>query len=442
MNLKRITEKADLISIDTRQIKRGGIFIAIKGERYDGHDFVEKAFKKGADSAIVSRSVPLLRPELKKRLIRVKDTRAALGEIAKFHRSKFNIPVIAITGSNGKTTTKDMLSFVLAAKYTVLKSKASRNNLLGLGLTLLGLEKKHRIAVVEMGMNHPGEIDRLCKIAMPTAGIITNIAPAHLEFLGTTKNIFRAKSELLNNLPRGGVAVLNKDDRYLSGVGRLNARKIYFGVEKKCRFRAKGIFRRDESWFFSLEKEGSFKVALLGRHNIYNALASIALSGQFGMAYPDIKERLGLYSAAPRMRLEVKNIHGTEILDDTYNSNPASMRCAIDALAAHDTKGRKIVVAGDMAELGKNEEAMHESVGTKIAGSSCDILVTLGNLSQFIGKGAKKNGMAGSYHAKSHTDAAKFLKAVTRPGDAILVKGSRAMRMEKIIKSFTALQTA
>lgn len=420
------------ISINSRTIKKGETFIAIKGAAFDGHDFVGEAFKRGASKAIISRGVRVA-SKYKNRLIKVKDTVEALGEIAKSHRARFKIPVIAITGSNGKTTAKDMAYAVLSAKYRVLKNETSKNNLIGLPLTLLKLRRKHQVAVVEMGMNRRGEIAKLSKIAKPQIGVITNIGPAHLEFLGKLKNVFAAKSELLRGLSAGDTAILNKDDRYLSHIKRLKCRRIYFGIEKDCAFRAKNLAHKGNRWFFSLGRK-RFELSPLGKHNIYNALVAIALARQFGVDFTTIGKRLKLFKKAPPMRLEFKNIRGLEILDDSYNSNPLSMERALDTLAGYDTKGRRIIVSGDMAELGKRAKVLHEEIGRKIANTPADFLITLGPLSKFTKNGASKNGMSGLYHAESHDDAADFLKKTAKRGDVVLVKGSRAMQMEKVVK--------
>jgi UDP-N-acetylmuramoyl-tripeptide--D-alanyl-D-alanine ligase len=433
MRTAEIIKNPRLVSIDSRAIKKGGVFVAIKGARFDGHDFVKEAFGRGAALAVVSKNVKVA-PGYKNRLIRVRDTVAALGEMAKAHRIKFKIPVVAITGSNGKTTAKDMASFVLSSKYRVLANERSENNLIGLPLTLLKLGRGHRIAILEMGMNHAGEIGKLTEIAMPRVGVITNIGPSHLEFLGTLKNVFAAKSELLKGLPGGGTAILNKDDAYLSRAGGLKCGRVYFGIERKCLFKAKDLCYKGNKWFFSVAGGGTFSLPLPGRHNIYNALVAIALARQFGIGFRAIRRRLGLFREAPSMRLEVKNIRGLKILDDSYNSNPASMRCAIDTLAGYATGGKRIIVSGDMMELGKGAKALHEEVGGAIAKSPIDALITLGRLSRFTRRGARRNGMRELHHAKSHLEAANLLKNTAKRGDVVLLKGSRAMEMEKIIE--------
>lgn len=441
MQLDNIIKNAHLISIDTRTIKKGDIFLAIKGRQFDGHDFVEEAFKKGARLAIVSRK-PKQLSAYKKRLIIVTDTVRALGNIAASHRKSFDIPVIAITGSNGKTTAKDMVAHVLSSRYNALKNEASKNNLVGLPLTLLGLNKKHDVVVLEMGMNCLGEIDRLSEIAGPNIGVITNIGPAHTEFLGTLKNVFIAKKELLKHLARESAVLLNRDDLYLRSVKGPKCRKIYFGIEKKCDFQAKKLTYQRNKWSFSLDSystpgvERKFELGILGRHNIYNALIAISVARQFDIDFSAIAEKIKSYKQSCPMRLNFKNVRGVGILDDSYNSNPMSMQCAIHALVRYQTSGKKIIVTGDMLELGKKAKTMHKTLGRTVASSPIDVLITQGRLSVFVNNEAKRKGMGGIYHATSHRDAAGFLRKIVKPGDAVLVKGSRAMQMERVIEEF------
>jgi UDP-N-acetylmuramoyl-tripeptide--D-alanyl-D-alanine ligase len=435
--IKRLADRARRISIDTRTIRKGDAFLAIKGKTHDGHDFVREAFKKGAIRAVVSR-IDKNTSSYAERLIKVDDTLRTLGDIAAECRLKFKVPVVAVTGSNGKTTTKDIIAHVLSARYTVLKNESSKNNLIGLPLTLLGLSDRHDVAVLEMGMNRLGEIDRLSEIANPHIGVVTNIGPSHLEFLGTLKKVFIAKCELLKRLSREDTAVLNKDDPYLRRISGIRPKKIYFGIETKCHFQASDLLFRDKGWLFSVGEEKNLKLNLLGKHNIYNALAAIAVARLFGIDFPAIKEALASFRNTSKMRLEIKNVRGMEILDDSYNSNPLSMERAVETLAGYNASGKRIIVCGDMLELGGKSREMHEAVGRIIAASGADILVTMGKYSRFTNKTASKKGLDTSYHADSHKSAAEFLRKNTRAGDVILVKGSRAMQMEKVITELAA----
>ena len=434
MHIDEIAKKANSISINTRTIKRGDIFIAIKGNKFDGHDFTEQAFKKGASAAIVSKKLRLPH-KYQTRTMRVKDTLWALGEIARAHRLKFNIPVLAITGSNGKTTAKEITAHVLSQKFNVLKNETSKNNLIGLPLTLLKLRKKHDIVVLELGMNKRGEIDRLSEIAKPCVGVITNIGASHLEFLKTLKNIFIAKKELLKHLGENDAVMLNADDKHLRGIKKLKCKKIYFGIEKKCSFQAKNISHKNGKWSFSLGAE-VFEPALFGKHNIYNALIAIAAARYFGINYSKIAGKIKSFRQNCPMRMELKKVRGVNVLDDSYNSNPLSMERAIDTLTEYDTNGKRIIVSGDMLELGNGAKILHEKIGGLIAARPIGALITFGKLSEFVAARAGCNGMKDIYRAKSHRHAASLLKAIAQPEDVVLVKGSRAMQMEKIIEAF------
>jgi len=431
---KTVLERLDpnRISTDSRTIEKGEIFVAIKGKKFDGHDFVDEVFKKGARWAVISNSRGI---KSRRGTIKVENTTKALGDIAKTHRRKFDIPVVAVTGSTGKTTAKEMIAHVLSAKYNVLKNEKSNNSFVGLPLTLAKLNKGHQVCVLEMGMNHAGEIDKLCKIAKPDIGVITNIGPAHIGLLGSMRRIFTAKAELLNNLPESGAAILNKDDVYLKGITRLRCRKVYFGFDKRCDFRADNPERKGDGWRFSVGKE-SFELGLIGKHNIYNVLIAIAVAQQFNISLRLIGRMIKSFRQRCPMRLEFKNVRGVKIMNDSYNSNPSSMAGAIEALADYDTGGKRIIVSGDMFELGTRAKALHEGLGRAIAKSPAEVLITLGKLSKFTNRAAAQKGVCVLYHAASCGDAAGFLKKVAKPGDVVLVKGSREMRMEKVIEKF------
>ncbi|MFH1593849.1 MAG: UDP-N-acetylmuramoyl-tripeptide--D-alanyl-D-alanine ligase [Candidatus Omnitrophota bacterium] len=435
MNIDYAVKNPKKIAIDSRTLKRGDIFLAIKGENFDGHDFVQAAFEKGAKAAIVSRPCRL-RESLRDRAITVKDTIRTLGDIAHEHRRQFKIPVVAITGSNGKTTAKDMTAHVLESTFNVLKNESSKNNLIGLPLTLLQLEKRHDIAVLEMGMNHLGEIDRLSEIAEPQVGVVTNIGFSHIEFLGTLKNVFIAKSELLNRLKKDDVAILNCDDQYLRRIKSSRFNRIYYGINHRCKHQAVKPCYKENYWSFSLKNGNEFKLGVLGRHNIYNALISIAVAREFRIAFPVIAERINSYRQVCPMRLELSRVDGIEILNDSYNSNPSSFESSLDTLLRYKTHGKRIIIAGDMLELGNEARSMHEEIGRAIAASSVNTLITLGDMSSFIRRIAKDAGMKDIYEAKSHRSAADFLKRVAKSGDVVLIKGSRAMRMEKVLECF------
>ena len=423
------------IATDSRKIKKGDVFLAIEGKRFDGHNFVRSALNKGAHSAIVSKNL-ILPYGMRSKLIKTGDTLDFLGFIAKIHRSKFDIPVIAITGSNGKTTAKEILAHVLSSKFNVLKTRSSENNLIGIPLTLLKLTKKHDIAVIEVGMNHKGEIGHLCDILKPDIGAITNIGPSHLEFLNNLGNVFKAKSELLNNLPKNGLAVLNKDDAYLGNIESTTFKRTYFGIKNKCEFQAKDLTYSNNQWHFTLGNGINIETSILGKHNIYNALLAIAIARVFKIDFKTIASRIKSFKNSCPMRLEVNKKRGITIINDSYNSNPLSMKCALEALFSYESGGRRIVISGDMLELGKDSRRMHENIGSIMAKRKVDALITLGEMSRFTEKRAKRLGLKRAYHAKTPSRAATILKGIIRKGDVVLFKGSRALKVEKVVEKF------
>jgi len=364
----------------------------------------------------------------------VPDSLRALGDIAQYHRRKFNIPVIGITGSNGKTTVKELVAHILSAKYNTLKNNGTENNLIGLPLTLLRLKKQHEVAVLEMGANHVGEIKRLSYILRPTIGLITNIGPSHLEYFKDLKTVLKAKSEILSNISRHGSIVLNRDDKFLKQLPcRLNT--ITFGIRKKSDFQATNITQIDQKLQFDLNGKIRFKLNLAGRHNIYNALASIAVAQHLKVKIETIRKTLAEFKPLP-MRMNLDRIKGINIIDDTYNSNPLSTECAIQFLSNFKTRGKKILVAGDMLELGNRAKYFHQRIGKLTADSLINNLITVGELSSETHSTARKFGMKKEtiWRCVSVDNAACILNKITRPGDVVLVKGSRAMGMEKIIK--------
>lgn len=428
----QILKRKVSISTDSRKIKRGDIFIAIKGKRYDGHDFVCDVFRKGASKVIVSKNVSILR-KYRDGVIKVNDTIYALGEIARIYKQRHRVSVVAVTGSNGKTTTKDMIYYVLSSKLHVLRNDGSENNLIGLPLTVLKLKRIHRVAVLEMGMNHLGEIKRLSEIACPDVGVITNIAPAHLQYMHSLENILRAKLELVHSLKNSGVAILNKDDPYLREVKHVKCKIVYFGIKNKSDIMPSSINYDNNKWSFRIGDRTKITLPILGYHNIYNALAAVSVAKLFGFSLSIIKERLESFRILSPMRLNLEKAGGIEIINDTYNSNPYSFKSALDTLLRYDTIGRKVVVAGDMLELGRYAKKFHESIGREISRYGISLLITVGKLSKYINNVAKENGIRSAYHAKTLNRAHILLKRLTRPGDVVLVKGSRNCGLEKLI---------
>lgn len=458
------------LSIDSRTIRSGELFVALKGDRFDGHAFLPEVFKKGACGAIVDRQSGLDTNAAGRILIKVPDTLRAFQEIACFHRRRFSIPVVAITGSNGKTTTKEMAAAILSRRMKVLKNEGNLNNHIGVPLTLLGLRAQHQLALIEMGINHRGELTRLCEIARPNMGLVTNIGPTHLEFLGNVEGVAKAKGELLQALKdKECVAFLNSDDPFTPRLRLLtHGSVVTFGLDEKAGKRpgekpdvqATNVAHHPQGSFFHLRLQrhkgvrigtGSKKVrskekeivadeidiqlAVTGRHNVYNASAAAAIASVLGADAGEIKA--GLESFHPiQLRSQLIQWRGVRILNDSYNANPASMRSALETLKLIRGSGRAIAVLGDMLELGKESAAAHREIGQQVTALDLDYLITVGKIAGLIGEEAIRRGMPKD-RVKScgHLEeAVAFLRGLAREQDTVLVKGSRGMRMEKVVQ--------
>lgn len=432
------------VSIDSRRIREGELFVALRGERFDGHDFVPDAIRKGAWGALVERSSFEQRFSSLgglQNILPVEDTLFALQEMSSTHRKKFTFPVVGVTGSNGKTTTKEMLASILLQQGPVLKNEGNLNNHIGVPLTLLKLNRSHCSAVIEMGMSAPGEIDLLARIASPTVGVITNIGPAHLEFFGSMDNIAEAKGELLARLPHDAVAVLNADDPFLDRLqSRFGGRTVTFGVRNRADVSASEVRQDREGSDVTIAAAGSstgVRLRAAGVHNVSNALAAAATAIALGMPLDAVKR--GLEDFTPvSMRSEVKDVEGRTMLADYYNANPASMEAAIETLISLAAGGRSIALLGDMLELGSAADEAHRAVGRIAARSGVDTLITCGTLAKGIAEGALAEGMKKDrvFGAETHAEAAGLLKKLSRPGDVVLIKASRGMKMEKILEDF------
>lgn len=432
--------KHDLIKrvvIDSRIIQAGDLFVAIIGLNHDGHAFLDDAFKKGAVGAIVSAkniSVPS-----EKFIVEVVDTLKALGDLAHYHSQKLQTKVIAITGSNGKTTTKDLLASVLSESFLTHKSKGNLNNEYGVPLSLLELKQNHQAMVLEMGMRGKGEIAYLAQIAAPKIAIITNIGPAHLERVNDLKGVLDCKAELIEALPSNGTLIYNGDDQLLTARAKqFTGLKIPFGFGDNCLVQGQEIKRLGLNYTVFgayLDQEFSlFKLPLLGRHNVYNALA--ALSGAFVLGLPLAKMKAGLLNATfAGMRLEIiEYLKGATIINDCYNSNPSSLKYALEILA--DISGpNKIAVLGDMLELGKESIKAHRQAGQYAATLGLDWLLLIGTQSKHLAKGALDAGFDEKRILKFKTNQqlAETLKELIEEQDVILIKGSRGMAMEEIV---------
>ena len=428
-------------STDSRAIKNGEFFIALKGANFDGNEFVGDVLKRGAIGAIVTREQEHKSTRAQehkstgagKIIIQVRDTTKALQDIAAHHRKQFNIPVVCITGSNGKTTVKDMARHLLSTHFNVLSNEGTKNNHIGVPQTLLKLNLKHQICVLELGTNHKGEIALLAGIARPTVAVFTNIGPSHLEFLGSLKGVFEAKKEMLQDLDREhGLVILNGDDEFLSKIKGKNI--VRYGFDKSNDLAAEVRSSGSGKIHFTVNNEMGFELNLLGNHNVNNALAAIAIALNFGLSYRMIRKAFLAYKPT-HMRLEPDRIRGIDILNDSYNSNPGSMMRALEAVKLYPAKS-KWIVSGDMLELGRESKYFHKMIGECIAKSGFEGLVTFGELSKQTLSQAKAKGMREDrlWHCSTHDEIAGLLKKVVRKGDVVLIKGSRSMRMEKVLE--------
>ncbi len=431
---------------DSRDIGDGDLFVAIKGERMDGHDFVPAALKKGAVGALVqdgyrlSASIPQ-RGGRKPVVLSVPDTLRAYQQLATYHRNRFQIPVVAVTGSNGKTTTKEMVADVLAQRWPVLRTEGNLNNRIGVPQTLFRLAPRHKAAVIEMGVDQTGQTARLCEIARPTIGLITNIGPDHLEFFGTMDVSAQAKGELLECLPPEGHAVLNADDSYFGYLAaRARCEVLSFGLSSNAQVRADQLTmgsRQGTQFHLRLPGRGRpqlVSIRVHGVHNVLNALAAAAVGHVMGLSPATIAEGLARFRPAA-MRSQVLTVGGIRIINDCYNANPASMKAAIDLLLALGAGARSVAVLGDMLELGPSAPALHREVGAYLAERGVTHLIACGALGKHVAEGARSAGMAPErvVHEPDAARAGAALQALAQEGDVVLVKASRGMKMEQAV---------
>ena len=423
------------VSTDSRSITPGCLFIPLEGERFDGHSFINSALEAGAAGCLTAREREGYLPG--KFYIKVRSTQRALWELARYYKRLFPIPFIAITGSVGKTTTKDMAAAVLGAKFRVHKTEGNFNNDIGVPLTLLKLEKGHEVCVVELGMDHAGEIDNLARLVEPDMALITNIGDAHIENLGSRENIFRAKCELLPHLKGDGLAVLNGDDPLLSTLrGKLPQRTVFVGAGEGLDYAACDL-NGDSAGRLSCRiktprSQFEANIPALGNHMIYPTLMATAVGEALGMAPDEIVRGIGAFLPT-KMRMNIIRCKGdVVILNDAYNANPQSMRAAAAVLG--DAQGRRrVAVVGDMKELGSGSEQFHRAVGGCFAQSGADRLIAIGDLARFIAEGAKAAGLEQADYFPTLDAAKNALLRELRAGVTILVKASRSMAFEKIV---------
>ena len=412
------------ISTDSRQIKENDLFIALEGKNYNGNDFLQKVLKNGASAALVSK----INKNLDFQQIKVKSPLETLNKLANLWREQFEIPVIAITGSNGKTSTKELLSHILSCKYNIHFTKGNFNTSIGLSLTLLELDNSHNISIIELGSSSPGEIKKLCDISKPTHGLITNIAPAHLEGFGTIEKIIKEKSQLFNSLKKG-ISFVNKTDKKIEKL-KFEGEKITFGLTPDCDFPAD----------INIEQNGTLTL-IINSHiiqtNSYNlsfiknSLSCAAISMTLGINKKELKSKIQSF-VPPAGRCYVKHINGVTIIDDTYNANLISSIAALEYLNAFSGEGRKIFVFGDMFELGDKSSEQHIKIGKKCSKLKIDSVFTIGEETRHTYSAIDNQTI--HEHFNSREKMIDSIKNYVRPGDKILFKGSRGMKMEKIIE--------
>ncbi len=432
--------------IDSREAREGEIFFPLQGDQQNGHRFIMDALQRGAAATLLEKSY-LAQFEggdfpPGKTVIVVDDCLRSLQDIAAYHRDKFQIGVVGVTGSNGKTTTKDLIASVLQTRYRVLKTEGNFNNDIGLPLTLLRLNGQHEIAVLEMGMRGQGEIALLCALCKPNVGVITNIGEAHLEHLGSRENISKAKGELLEAMGSNDTAILNGDDPFLKSMGDVFVgRTVYYGYDEGLTLRAHRSLFQNDGYSFSAALPGGdieeFWVPLPGRHNVYNGLAAVAVGLHFCLEPSAIREGLAAtsFSGMRMERLQTKT--GLRLLNDAYNASPSSMAVALQSLKEWAGGGLAIAVLGDMLELGEFSEQEHRKTGQCLAHLGIEWLVTVGEQASLIGEGAKEAGIMPQniFCCRDHKAALKVLQSLPLEQSYVLVKGSRGMAMETIVKA-------
>ena len=426
------------VCIDSRTVKKGELFIAVRGDVFDGHDFIDGVITKGVRVLVVHKPIKVKDP--KTSVILVKDTTRALGDIARFHRLRFKTPVIALTGSAGKTTTKEMIAAVLSRKYKVLKNEGTQNNHIGVPLTLLKLKTAHQIVVLECGTNQPGDIIWLADVARPEVAIFTNIGESHLEKLKTTRGVLKEKWNLTAFMGTKNTVFINQDDALLfQQVQKKNIFKtITYGIKVKANWTASDSHIHSGRYLNFRVGRNVFELNSCGVNNVYNALAAISCGVFFKVPIKDIACGLKSFDF-PQGRGQIVRLGQGWLINDTYNANPVSMRSALQTLQAIETHGQRIFVAADMLELGSRSKELHQSLGRNTAATSIDVLITVGRLAALIGPQVKLRNKEIQVFACTDVESAqKCLAKVFHNGDAVLIKGSRRMKMEQVTEFLLA----
>jgi UDP-N-acetylmuramoyl-tripeptide--D-alanyl-D-alanine ligase len=427
----------ETISTDSRTIKRGELFVALRGENFDGHNFVESVVKTGAAGAIVDLNWKGGIPA-NFAVIRVEDTLQAYQNLAAHYRKSLSLKVLAITGSNGKTSTKDFAAAVLARRFRVTKTQGNFNNHVGLPRTMLEGTSEDEVAVWEIGMNHRGEVAMLAKLAAPDTAIITNIGVAHIEFMGSRAAIAAEKGALAEAVGAEGSVILNADDPFSEGIAARTSAKVIFTGTTGGTVRASEITQSATGTNFTIF-EGAHRcraqLPVPGLHMVQNALLAVAAGRAFGLSLEDCAAGL---AAAPltKARLQIKEIGGVQFIDDSYNANPDSMKAALRTLVELDADGKRIAVLGEMRELGEESMRDHREVGERAAELGVDQLIAIGDVAAAIAEAARNAGLPNTSVVRSTSEAAQLLGEIAAPGDLILVKGSRGAHTEQVIETF------
>ncbi|MGD9004891.1 MAG: UDP-N-acetylmuramoyl-tripeptide--D-alanyl-D-alanine ligase [Desulfobacterales bacterium] len=438
------TKRFEKIGIDSRDISPRDVFVAIVGDVHDGHTFTNDVVQQGVSGLIVNREKTAQLPITKWQdqyiaCVAVSDTTQALGDLAAFHRLRTHIPVTAITGSNGKTTTRQMTAQVVAQKYNTLATIGNYNNLIGAPLTLLRLTREYEQAVVELGTNSPGEIARLAQICAPDIGVVTNVGPAHLEGLGSLDGVMREKEQLIKHLNTGGTAVLNADDRRVYQMAkRTDKAVLFFGMSKKAEIRASAVNEKTSGISFNLHLPDAhlpIDLSVPGHFMVLNALAAAAVGNLLQVSAEKIKAGLERFQPVWGRMDIFQTANGIHIIDDSYNANPESMKAAITTLRTLRRNSRSLFVAGDMLELGDQAESLHKQVGAWAAAANIDKLLITGEFASAVVAGAINAKMRpADIFTGTQEEILDTLKQSLKPGDWILIKGSRGARMETIVK--------
>lgn len=422
------------ISTNSREIGEGELFIPLVGEKFDGHEFIQAAFELGAAAVLTSKDTE---PFIDKTIIRVKDTRIALGDIARYYKSRRNIPTVAITGSVGKTTTKDMIYSVVSEKYNTLKTQGNFNNDIGVPLTIFRLDQTHEAAVIEMGMNHFGEIDYLASIGKPDIAVITNIGESHIENLGSREGIFKAKMEITRGFTKDNTLIVNGDNDFLSSVKGMGEYKVvYYGINNpENDVYAKNIVNNGLGGItFTAVMDGKEYEAVIsvpGTHNVYNALASICVGRELGISPEKILHGIKTFEPTAQ-RLQIEEYKGITIINDCYNASPDSIKAALKVLSDTEGVNRRIAVLGDVLEMGGFAEEAHYKLGKAVKDAGCDLLITAGENMKHLARGARECGVENIKVFDKTLEVCNYVKDEIRKGDAVLIKASHGMRFEEV----------